>query len=70
MNNVVMYTKEGCPYCAAARKHYAEQGIRFTEIDIHRTPGARDKVLALTGGEAIVPVIVDNGQVIKGFGGG
>lgn len=70
MSDVVMYTKEGCPYCAAARKHYNDQGVTFQDIDINRTPGAKDKVLQLTGGEAIVPVILEDGQIKKGFGGG
>jgi glutaredoxin 3 len=70
MGDVVMYVKDGCPYCAAAKKHYTEQGIDFQEINIHSTPGAKEKVLELTGGQAIVPVIIEGGAVKKGFGGG
>ena len=70
MSDVVMYTKDGCPYCAAAKKHYAEQGIAFEEINIYQVAGAKEKVLELTAGEAIVPVIIENGVVKKGFGGG
>ncbi len=70
MSEVIMYTKEGCPYCAAAKKHYAEQGIAFNEIDINSTPGAKDDLLKLTGGEKIVPVIVEGDKVQLGFGGG
>ncbi|MEA3297577.1 MAG: glutaredoxin family protein [candidate division Zixibacteria bacterium] len=70
MSEVMIYTKVGCPYCAAARKHYSDEGIAFKEIDIHDTPGAKEKVLGMTSGQAIVPVIVDNGEVKIGFGGG
>ena len=70
MPDVVIYTKEGCPYCAAAKKHCNDQGIAFKEIDIHATEGAKEEVLKLTGGERIVPVIVENGKVTAGFGGG
>lgn len=70
MSKVTIYTKEGCPYCAAAKDHYTEQGIAFKEIDINDTPGAKDEVLRLTGGTRIVPVIVENGRVTTGFGGG
>ena len=38
MSDVTIYTKEGCPYCAAAKKHYSEKGVAFTEIDVHKTP--------------------------------
>ncbi len=67
---VTIYTKVGCPYCAAAKKHYSEQGIAFREIDVNDTPGAKDKVLDLTRGQRMVPVIVEQGEVKIGFGGG
>lgn len=70
MSEVTIYTKEGCPYCAAAKKHYTDQGIAFSEIDVHKTDGAIDKLLDLSGGERIVPLIVEDGEVKKGFGGG
>ena len=70
MANVTIYTKEGCPYCEAAKKHYNDEGLAFEEIDVNQTPGAKEKVLELTGGERIVPVIVDDGEVKIGFGGG
>ncbi|MCK4301495.1 MAG: glutaredoxin family protein [candidate division Zixibacteria bacterium] len=70
MLEVTIYTKVGCPYCAAAKKHYSEQGIAFREIDVNDTPGAKDKVLDLTRGQRMVPVIVEQGEVKIGFGGG
>lgn len=70
MSEITIYTKEGCPYCAAAKKHYTDNGIAFNEIDVHKTEGAIEKVLELSGGQRIVPVIVENGEVKLGFGGG
>ena len=70
MSDVIIYTKDGCPYCAAAKKHYTEQGTAFEEINIHQTPSAKEKILELTKGQPIVPVIVDKGEVKIGFGGG
>lgn len=70
MSKVTIYTKEGCPYCAAAKQHYAEQGIDFKEIDIYESPAVKEEVLRLTGGKRIVPVIVEDGKVTTGFGGG
>jgi len=70
MKKLMIYTKVGCPYCAAAKKHYAEQGIEFDEIDVNNTPGAREKALALTGGQNTVPIIVGDGPLKIGFGGG
>jgi glutaredoxin 3 len=70
MSEITIYTKQGCPYCAAAKKHYTDNNIEYTEIDVFDTPGAKDKVLELSGGEAIVPVIVGDGETKIGFGGG
>ena len=70
MSEVTIYTKKGCPYCAAAKKHYNDKGIEFEEIDVHATPGAKEKVGELSGGSNIVPVIIDKGEVTVGFGGG
>jgi len=70
MSEVTIYTKKGCPYCAAAKKHYDDQGIAFEEIDVHSVPGAKDKVVELSKGSNIVPIIIDNGEVKVGFGGG
>ena len=70
MTDVSIYTKEGCPYCAAARKHFSDQGVAFEEIDVHRVPGAIDEVKKISGGKNIVPVIVEDGKVTVGFGGG
>ena len=70
MSDVTIYTKDGCPYCAAAKKHYTDVGIAFTEVNISRMPDAKDKILELTKGERIVPVIVDKDEVKLGFGGG
>ncbi len=70
MSDVTIYTKVGCPYCAAAKKYYTDQGIEFKEIDVHQTSGAKDKVRELSDGKNIVPIIVEGGAVKVGFGGG
>ncbi|MCK4373247.1 MAG: glutaredoxin family protein [candidate division Zixibacteria bacterium] len=70
MSKVTIYTKEGCPYCAAAIKHYTEQGVAFDEIDVFAEAGAKEKVLDITNGQRIVPVIVEGDDVKIGFGGG
>lgn len=70
MSGVTIYTKTGCPYCAAAKKHYADNKILFTEINVHEVPGAMDKALEIAGGKRIVPIIVEDGRVTLGFGGG
>jgi len=70
VSSITIYTKEGCPYCAAAKKKYSEDGKAFEEIDVNNVTGAKEKLLELTKGQRIVPVIVEEGQVQIGFGGG
>jgi glutaredoxin len=70
VSKVTIYTKDGCPYCAAAKKHYSEQGVAFDEIDVTVETEAQATVLELTKGQRIVPVIVDGDEVKIGFGGG
>ncbi len=69
MPEVTIYTKPGCPYCAAAKEHYKKQGIEFREIDVYDVPGAKEKAIELAG-KSIVPVIIEDGKVQAGFGGG
>jgi glutaredoxin 3 len=70
MADVVMYTKPGCPYCAAAKEHYQKKKIAFEEINVIDNDAAQKKLLALSDGQRIVPVIVDKGKVIVGWDGG
>ena len=69
-HEVILFTKPGCPYCAAAKKHYTENGIPFDEINVKESAANMEKALKVSGGQRIVPVIVDHGKVTLGFGGG
>ena len=31
---ITLYTKTGCPYCAAKRKQFTDKGISFVEINV------------------------------------
>ncbi len=69
MPEVTIYTKPGCPYCAAAKQHYTNEGIAFTEFDVKADEAHSAKAEELAGGSKIVPVIVEDGEVKLGFGG-
>ena len=70
MADVKMYTKPGCPYCAAAKDYYAGQGIGYEEINVVGNRAAQKELLSLSGGRRLVPVIVDHGKVTIGWDGG
>ena len=70
MSKVRIYTKVGCPHCAAAKDDFRQRGIAYEEIDVHTVAGAAEEALKLAGGKKIVPIIVERGQVALGFRGG
>ena len=61
MANTIIYTKPGCPYCAKAKAWYGEQGLPFDERNAQDDPVYRKEMLAFSGGDPTVPVIVENG---------
>ncbi len=69
MAKVTIYTKTGCPYCAAAKEDYSRRGIDFEEKNVHANKAWLDELLQHSGGERKVPVIVDAGKVTIGFNG-
>ena len=68
---VIIYTKAGCPYCAAAKQDLEARGVEYVEIDVYTSPGARDQLAEITGGMNVVPVIVEeDGEIRIAAGGG
>ena len=65
-----IYTKPGCPYCAAAKKDLEERGVKYQEISTDDNPQVVEEIRRLSKGSGIVPVIVTGEEVKVGFGGG
>ncbi len=63
--SLVIYTKPGCPYCQQARDHYNAEGIAFTEYDAQNDRERQSEMLAHSGGDLVVPCIVENGKYIQ-----
>jgi glutaredoxin len=67
----IIYTKPGCPYCAAAKQDLEARGVDYDEIDVYTSPGAREQLAEITGGMCVVPVVIEeNGEVRIAAGGG
>ena len=41
---VIIYTKPGCPYCAAAKQDLEARSADYVEIDVYTSPGAREQL--------------------------
>ena len=69
MENITIYTKPGCPYCAAAREDFRRRAVAYVEHDVTSDPEALRRMLALNGGRRNVPTIVEGERVTFGFDG-
>jgi glutaredoxin 3 len=69
MSDVTIYTKPGCPYCAAARDDLQQRGVPFAEHNVKADNTALRRMLDLNGGQRRVPTIVEGGRVTVGFRG-
>jgi len=64
-SKVIMYGTRTCGYCAKARALFDSKGVVFREYDINSSSEGRRQYNALRGRG--VPLIVINGNVIKGY---
>ncbi len=62
---LVIYSKPGCPYCKKARDYYAENGVAFVEYNAEDDPQRKREMLEYSGGDLVVPCIVENGEYIQ-----
>lgn len=65
----VIYTKPGCPYCAAAKEDLAKNGEAFEERDVKAGAAIEAEALKWSDGRRRVPIIVRDGIVTVGFNG-
>jgi glutaredoxin len=62
---LTMYVKPDCPYCQRARDFYNENGIQFVEFDAQNDLEKQREMLEFSGGDLVVPCIVQNGEYIQ-----
>ncbi len=58
-----LYGTSSCPYTGELREHLLWTRVEFLEYDVEADLFARERLLALTGGFAAVPVLVEDGRV-------
>jgi glutaredoxin 3 len=66
MSEIIIYTKQGCPYCIAAKALLNKKGASFTEHDLTTHPDLRATMIDQAKGRTTVPQIFINGQHIGG----
>ncbi|MBX9993069.1 glutaredoxin 3 [Phreatobacter oligotrophus] len=66
MPEIIVYTKDFCPYCHAAKELLRSKGAAFTEIDIQKHPDRRPEMIEKAGGRTTVPQIFIAGKHVGG----
>lgn len=68
-NNVVVYSKDFCPFCKATKELLDEKGISYTVVEINLKENAGDFQTALatvSGGQRTVPNVFIGGEHLGG----
>ena len=69
MSDITIYTKPGCPYCAAAKDDLQQRGVHYPEHNLKADQSALRDMLELNGNRRQVPTIVQDGRATVGFSG-
>lgn len=57
MPEVTIYATMFCPYCTRAKRLLDGKGVKYHEIDVDVTAGARAEMVKRSGGRRTVPQI-------------
>ncbi len=63
---IIIYTKDPCPYCVRAINLLNEKKLVFTEIDLTDKFDEIERIKEKTGWRT-VPIILINGRLIGGY---
>lgn len=65
MADVELYGGAGCQYTSEMRDQLLWDGRDFVEYDVETDRPALDRMMMLTGGQLMIPVLVENGRVVQ-----
>lgn len=65
LNNVVIYTKDYCPYCVKVKNYLTSNNIEFKQIRVDENPRIYEELKAKTE-HLTVPQIFIDGEFIGG----
>lgn len=63
---IIIYTKDPCPFCVRAINLLNDKNLKFTEIDLTDKPEEIQRIKDETGWRT-VPIILINKEVIGGY---
>lgn len=66
MSDIVIYTKDYCPYCTKAKTLLKRKGVSFREIDVTHDETLQKEMIEKSGGRRSVPQIIIDGKAVGG----
>jgi glutaredoxin 3 len=66
MKPVTVYSADWCPYCNRAKSLLKSKGVEFTEINVDKVPGSREKIVKQTGMRTIPQIFIGD-HFVGGF---
>jgi glutaredoxin 3 len=60
-----LFGTASCPYTQDMREWLDWKGHEYQEYDVENDPAARARMIALTGGQRMVPTLVEDGKVVQ-----
>lgn len=69
MSEAIIYTKPGCPYCAAAMEDYRSRGEPFRQVDVAGDMKARAEFQKISPQLRVPTIKKADGSVQIGFDG-
>lgn len=61
--NVTIYTTDWCPFCARAKKLLDSKSIAYDEIDVEKTPNAREEMESRAGSHTVPQIFIDDAAI-------
>ena len=62
---IELYATKSCPFCAELREQLEFDGREYVEYDIESDRQARARFVELSGGNRVVPLLVEDGRVAQ-----
>lgn len=64
---ILVYSKDYCPYCDAAKNLFTQRGVGYIEVDVTRDEAKFKEMLERSAPRRTVPQIFIAGQGLGGF---
>lgn len=63
MENILIYTKETCPYCVMAKKLLQKHGLSYAEIRVDLNDEEREKMIERSGRYTVPQIFFDETHI-------